>query len=84
MIEQFGIMVCGLTAVFLSQDSRPNWRRWACIFGLCGQPFWFYATWKAQQWGIFGLSFLYAYSWARGIWTFWILPSRSPQPQEGK
>lgn len=71
MIEQIGIMVCGLTAVFLSQDSREDWRKWACIFGLCGQPFWFYATWKAGQWGIFGLSFLYAYSWFRGVRTYW-------------
>ncbi len=72
MIEQIGIMCCGLTAVFLSQDSRESWRRWACIFGLIGQPFWFYATYKAGQWGIFGLSFLYAYSWARGVKTYWL------------
>lgn len=71
MIEQIGIMICGLTAVFLSQDSRESWRRWACIFGLCGQPFWFYATYKAGQWGILAMCFLYAYSWSRGIKTYW-------------
>lgn len=81
MIEQIGIMICGLTAVFLSQDPRHDWRKWACIFGLCGQPFWFYATWKAGQWGIFGLSFLYAYSWARGVNTYWI--KRTP-PQKSE
>ena len=72
MIEQIGIAVFGLLAVFLSQDSRESWRRWACIFGLLGQPFWFYATWKAAQWGIFALSFLYAFSWARGFYNFWL------------
>lgn len=72
MIEQIGIALCGVTAVFLSQDTRESWRRWACIFGLASQPFWFYATWKAQQWGIFALCVLYAFSWLRGLHTYWI------------
>lgn len=71
MLEQIGIAICGLSAVFLSQDPRPRWARWACIFGLAGQPFWFYATYKAGQWGIFVLCFLYTASWARGVWTYW-------------
>ena len=72
MIEQIGIAICGVAAVFLSQDARESWRKWACVFGLAGQPFWFMATFKAEQWGIFALCFLYAYSWARGIKTFWM------------
>ena len=72
MIEQIGIAIFGVAAVFLSQDARESWRKWACVFGLAGQPFWFMATFKAEQWGIFALCFLYAYSWARGIKTFWM------------
>jgi len=71
MIEQLGIALFGVTAVFLSQDARESRRRWACIAGLLGQPFWFYATWKAGQWGMFALCFLYAFSWARGLRTYW-------------
>lgn len=71
MIEQLGIALFGATAVFLSQDSRESWRRWACVAGLLGQPFWFYATWKAGQWGILALCFVYALSWARGVRTYW-------------
>lgn len=71
MIEQLGIALFGVTAVFLSQDSRESWRRWACVAGLLGQPFWFYATWKAGQWGILALCFVYALSWARGVRTYW-------------
>jgi len=44
------------------------------VFGLLAQPFWFYATWQAEQWGIFALSFLYAASWLRGLWTQWVRP----------
>lgn len=71
MVEQTAIAVCGMLSVWLSQDHRDNWRRWACVIGLCAQPFWFYATWKAEQWGIFGLSFIYTAGWLRGIRTFW-------------
>lgn len=72
MIEQLAIAVFGVTAVFLSQDGRARWRRWAPVFGLCSQPFWFYATWKAEQWGVFALSFLYTASWVRGFWIQWV------------
>lgn len=72
MIEQVGIAIFGVSAVFLSQCKTDSLRRWACIFGLVGQPFWLYATWRAEQWGIFVLCFIYTYSWARGIKTFWM------------
>ena len=68
-------MLCGVSAVFLSQDHRQDWRKWACICGLLGQPFWFYATWKAGQYGIFAISFLYTYSWARGFHNQWLRPA---------
>lgn len=71
MSEQIAIALLCVTAVFLSQDALESRRRWAPIFGLLGQPFWFYATWKAEQWGIFALCFLYTFSWARGLWTYW-------------
>lgn len=72
MIEQAFIAVCGVTAVWLSQDPREAYRKWACIFGLAAQPFWLYATYKAGQWGIFFLCFLYAYSWLRGFRNNWL------------
>lgn len=72
MIEQAGIVVFGVMAVWLSQDGRENVRRWACIAGLCAQPFWLYTTWKAQQWGIFGVSILYAWGWFRGLRNHWL------------
>ena len=67
MLDQIAIAVTGVIAVWLSQDTRAHWRKWACVFGLAGQPFWFYATWTAEQYGIFVLCLLYTYSWARGV-----------------
>lgn len=71
-MAQIVIALTGATAVWLSQDQRETWRRWACIFGLIGQPFWFYSAWAAQQWGIFALCFLYTFSWARGFRNNWM------------
>lgn len=78
MIEQIAIGLLGVTAVFLSQSAHASQRKWACIFGLLAQPFWFYATWHAEQWGIFALCFLYAFSWMRGVYTNWIKPPKDP------
>ena len=72
MIDQIGIAFTGATAVWLSQDHRQEYRKWACIFGLLGQPFWFYSAFVAEQWGIFALCFLYALSWAKGFKNNWM------------
>lgn len=71
-MDQIAIGLFGVAATFLSQDARDSRRRWACVLGLCSQPFWFYATWKAEQWGIFAMCFLYTWSWARGVKTYWL------------
>ncbi len=75
-LDQIVIAVTGVPAVWLSQDSRHKWRRWSCVLGVVGQPFWFYAAWKAEQWGIFALCFLYSYAWGRGVWNNWIKVSK--------
>lgn len=73
-LDQIGIMFTGAFAVWLTQDRRQSWRRWACIFGMIGQPFWYYSAYQAAQWGVLIVSILYTYGWARGIWTNWIKP----------
>ena len=76
-LDQIGIVLTGVIAVWLTQDKREGWRRWACVFGMLAQPFWFYAAWKAEQWGILAITTLYAYAWARGVWTHWLAPGRT-------
>lgn len=78
--DQIAIALLGATAAWASQARRAALRRWACIFGLLGQPFWFYASWKAGQWGIFAVSILYLCAWLHGLWVYWLAPQ--PQPQD--
>lgn len=72
MIEQTIIALCGMASIWLANDPRESRRRWASPIGLAAQPFWMLATFQAEQWGIFALSFVYAAGWARGIKHHWM------------
>lgn len=72
MIAQLGIALFGVAAIWLSQDALESRRRWASVLGLAGQPFWFWATFSAQQWGMFALCFLYSWSWFKGFRLHWM------------
>jgi len=74
MLVQIIIAITGVMAVFLSQHEKLTKRKYACLFGLIGQPFWFYATYIAEQWGIFALSFIYTIAWLKGLHLYWIKP----------
>ena len=71
MIDQIGIAFTGVTAIWLTQQHREEWKKYACLLGMAGQPFWFYSSYVAEQWGIFVLCFFYAYSWGIGIKNNW-------------
>lgn len=71
MIPQIGILLFGMTAVFLVNDHRPSVSKWGPVCGLCAQPFWFYEAFSHEQWGIFVCSFVYCYSWMRGYYNAW-------------
>lgn len=71
-VEQLAIAVTGCVAIWLANDQRETWRKWASVFGLAGQPFWFYSAVAAEQWGILALTFVYTASWARGFRNNWM------------
>jgi hypothetical protein len=72
VIAQIGIAVFGLVAIALTQAPDVDLHRYASIAGLMAQPFWFYVTWRARQWGMFALSLAYAGIWVLGFWAYWI------------
>lgn len=79
MITQTLIAILGIASIWLVNDPRASYQRWACILGLIAQPFWFYASWQADQWGIFLLSIAYAMAWLRGFNQHWITAPHDEQ-----
>ena len=73
-LDQIAIAIFGTIAAWLSQSRDNSARRWAPVMGMIGQPFWFYAAWLADQWGILAVSVLYTLAWMRGLWVHWIAP----------
>ncbi len=72
MISQIAIAITGILAIWLSQDQRIQRRKYACWFGLAGQPFWFYVSYQQEQWGIFALTFFYTFAWLKGLKCNWL------------
>ena len=58
MIEQAVIACTELTAMWLLQTKNLSKRKYSSVFGLLGQPFWFYSSYVSHQWGTFLLCFL--------------------------
>lgn len=71
-MEQIFIAITSIAAIYLSQQRDERLKSFACIFGLIGQPFWFYTTYTHEQWGIFAMCFVYTYCWLMGVWNNWI------------
>jgi uncharacterized iron-regulated membrane protein len=84
MISQFAIAFTGFVSIWLSQDTRVSWRKWACVFGLVGEPFWFYVTYTTEQWGIFVLAVFYTIAWGKGAYAYWLKPMRKEIRDRGK
>jgi hypothetical protein len=76
LISQYGIMVLGPAAVWVVGWGGKH-RRWGYIIGLVCQPFWFITLYENKQWPVFAVSFLYAFSWANGVYNHWIKPVRT-------
>lgn len=74
-MDQLAIAFTGVTAIFLTQSKHESRRRFACLFGIAGQPFWFYSAYQAGQWGIFALCCLYTWAWSKGVYMHWIQPA---------
>lgn len=82
-MDQIMIAITGMASIWLTQQHRESWKRYACLIGMAGQPFFLYATFIAEQWGMLLLSSFYTYSWGLGIYNNWIKPQRHNGTAEG-
>ncbi len=72
MFVQAFLLVTGGVAIWLTQQSNESWKKYAALFGITGQPAWFYSAYTAEQWGILALTTFYTYAWCQGIYNNWI------------
>jgi hypothetical protein len=72
MIIQTMIVITGVIAIFMTQSKNVNVQKYACIFGLIGQPFWIWASLESEQWGMLTVSVLYTIAWFQGFYNYWI------------
>jgi len=77
-IAQVGIIVFGVLAAWITQQRNESLKKYACVFGLASQPFWFYSSWESGQWGIFVVSGIYTVVWAIGFKNYWLSPANLP------
>jgi len=71
-MDQLIIAVTGIPAIWLVNDQRKAWSRYACLFGLAGQPFWIHNTLVNEQWGMFAMAIVITISWAKGFKANWM------------
>lgn len=68
--EQLGqviILLSGGLSIWMTQAGREGVRRFACVVGMVGQPWWLWSAWSHAQWGQFAVSVLITFAWLRGV-----------------
>lgn len=79
-ICQIMILVGGTITIFLLAQ-KNKWQRWGYITGLIQEMFWFITTFKAKQWGIFLLCFVYTGCFILGIYNHWVRKDETKMQQ---
>jgi hypothetical protein len=62
-----------MVSIWLTQQKIDELKKYACIVGLIGQPFWLISSYNAEQWGILALSVFYTYTWCLGLKNHWFV-----------
>lgn len=75
MIVQTMIAALTIPALYLV-GRQDHWRRWGFLIGLLSQPFWLWATWHDQAWGMLIVTVFCTLTWALGVWNHWVVPVR--------
>lgn len=72
IVVQVVLFLTGAVAVYLTQQHDEELKRYSSLFGMAGQPFWYYTTLSTGQYGVFLLTIIYTYCWSLGIYNNWI------------
>ena len=64
------LLIFGFSAVSIWCFAGVKYKRLGFIIGLCGQPFWFFTSFQAGQWGVFLLSIWFTINHIRGLYNY--------------
>lgn len=66
---QIGVVLPSVLAIWLVNGRSP---KWASVFALISEPFWYSEFYTHRQYGMLIVCTLYTVSWARGFKRHWI------------
>jgi hypothetical protein len=69
-----------VTAMLLLSSKKQSIRKYAAIFGLIGQPFWFYSSYQAGQFGAFFLCFVFSAIWLKNLYSDYFMTTKKDNP----
>lgn len=69
-LTQLVIAGTSIPAIWLVNQHSPDLRALAAVFGLLGQPFWFWTSFQNKQWGVFVSCFFFAGAWIYGLYNW--------------
>lgn len=74
VVSQLWVTIFGVTALWMAQSRQERWRAAAVLFGLLGQPGWYFQLVIHGQWFMLPAFVAYTACWVRGFWIHWMAP----------
>ncbi len=68
---QGALLTLSAAGAWFVTEPMMRQRRIGYLLGLLSQPFWLWATYTADQWGMFVLACWYTVVWSRGVYRGW-------------
>ena len=70
LVQAAILILSGVTAWLLA-SKHARVRRWGYVVGIVGEPFWLYASWVTNQWGVVLLALWWTAQYIRGAINNW-------------
>jgi hypothetical protein len=67
-MDQIIIFSLGCTGIWFMSKGTPRGALVGSVLGLSSEPFWFWSSYKASQWGIMVMACVYSAVFAKAIW----------------
>lgn len=73
-MTQLGLAFFGLAALWMATSGNALAQRWACVVGICGQPFWLAFAAQKDSWALGLIAAAYTFVYAHRIGAHFLMP----------